>query len=144
MKQKILLVEDSPNDAELIMVSLKENRISNEIIWVKDGAEALKLLLGDGKKVAGQDDLLPAMVLLDLKLPKVDGLEVLQRLRADVRTKLLPIVILTSSDEESDKVKGYSYGANSYVCKPVDFQEFGRAVRDLGLYWVVLNESPLL
>lgn len=117
------------------MRALKKNNISNEVIVAHDGAEAIELLHGSGHG-------LPAIVLLDLKLPKVDGMEVLRRVRADPRTRLLPVVILTTSKEEQDLIHGYQLGANSYVRKPVDFAQFTEAVRQLGLYWLVLNESP--
>ncbi|MFY9531293.1 MAG: response regulator [Candidatus Acidiferrales bacterium] len=135
----ILLVEDNPDDEALALRALKKNNITNEVMVARDGAEALDILLGAGSR-AGSG--LPQVVLLDLKLPKVDGLEVLRRLRADQRTKLLPIVILTSSNEEQDRLKGYDFGANSYVRKPVDFGQFTEAVRQLGLYWLLLNELP--
>ena len=132
----ILLVEDNPDDVELTLRALKKNNISNEVIVAKDGAEALDIIFGDK---AGD---VPTLILLDLKLPKVDGLQVLERIRADERTKLLPVVILTSSTEEQDVVRGYSLGCNSYIRKPVDFDRFVKAVQELGLYWLVLNEPP--
>ncbi len=138
----ILLVEDNPDDELLTLRALKKNNILNEVVVARDGAEALDYVFGSGA-CAGRDlSALPAVVLLDLKLPKVDGLEVLRRLRADERTKLVPVVILTSSKEEQDLLAGYSLGANSYVRKPVDFIQFADAVRQLGLYWLVLNEPP--
>ena len=136
--RRILLVEDNPDDVDLTLRAFKKNNIANEIVVARDGAEALELLHGPGAAEAN----LPAVVLLDLKLPKVDGLEVLRRIRGDERTALLPVVILTSSLEERDLVKGYSLGANSYVRKPVDFADFLEAVKQLGLYWLVLNQSP--
>ena len=136
----ILLVEDNPDDVALTLRAFKKNNIANEIVVAEDGIRALDLLLGIG---AAQDKrLIPAVVLLDLKLPKIAGLEVLRRLRADARTKLIPVVILTSSKEEQDLINGYSLGANSYIRKPVDFTQFSEAVRELGLYWLVLNEAP--
>ena len=138
----ILLVEDNPDDEALTLRALKKNNIRNEVIVAHDGAEALEYLFGTGKFTGRNTDLIPQVVLLDLKLPKVDGLEVLRRLRADQRTKLLPVVILTSSTEEQDRIKGYDLGANSYVRKPVDFSQFIDAVRQLGLYWLILNEAP--
>jgi two-component system response regulator len=138
----IFLVEDNPDDEALTLRALKKNNISNEVIVARDGAEALEYLFGTGKYSGRDANLLPQVVLLDLKLPKIDGLEVLRRVRADKRTKLLPVVILTSSDEEQDRLNGYDSGANSYVRKPVDFNQFIEAVRQLGLYWLVLNEQP--
>ena len=140
--RRILLIEDNPDDVALTLRALRTHRVANEVVVVEDGVEALEYLLGEGK-YAGRDlrDQ-PAVVLLDLKLPKVDGLEVLRRLRADDRTRLLPVVVLTSSKEEQDLVAGYSLGANSYVRKPVDFEQFVEAVRQLGLYWLLLNEPP--
>lgn len=141
-KRIILLVEDNPDDQELTLRALKANNILNEVIVAQDGAEALDYLFGEGS-YAGRDlAVMPQVILLDLKLPKIDGLEVLKRMRADERTRLLPVVILTSSKEERDLVNGYGSGANSYVRKPVDFGEFREAVRQLGLYWLLLNEPP--
>jgi len=138
----ILLVEDNPDDEALTLRSLKKHHIGNQIFVVRDGAEALDFLFCTGAYVDRDPREMPQVILLDLKLPKVDGLEVLRRLRADERTHLLPIVILTSSNEEQDLIEGYKNGANSYVRKPVDFNQFLEAVRELGLYWVVLNEAP--
>jgi two-component system, response regulator len=138
----ILLVEDNPDDEALTLRAFKKNNIGNEIIVAHDGVEALEFLFGTGAYEGRDTGELPELILLDLKLPKMDGLEVLRHLRADDRTKLLPIVILTSSKEEQDLVNGYSLGANSYVRKPVDFNQFIEAVRQLGLYWLVLNERP--
>lgn len=138
----ILLVEDNADDEELTLRALKKNRITNNVVVARDGAEALDYLLATGSH-AGRDPMdLPQVVLLDLKLPKIDGLEVLRRLRSNERTKLLPVVILTSSNEEQDRLKGYGLGANSYVRKPVDFGKFTEAVGQLGLYWLLLNEQP--
>lgn len=136
----ILLVEDNPDDEALTLRALKKNNITNEVIVARDGAEALDHLFGTG----GQNGkaIRPQVILLDLKLPKIDGLEVLRRIRGDQRTKLLPVVILTSSNEERDRLQGYDIGANSYVLKPVDFVQFTEAVRQLGLYWLLLNEKP--
>lgn len=137
----ILLVEDDPDDEALTLRALKKNRILNEVKVTRDGVEALDYLFGRGE-YAGCDTLpQPQVILLDLRLPKLDGLEVLRQLRADKRTCLLPIVVLTSSDEERDIVESYRLGANSYVRKPVDFSQFSEAVRQLGLYWLVLNEG---
>ena len=128
----IALIEDNPDDEALTMRALKRNGIANDIVILRDGVEALDFLLDAAKPV-------PQLVLLDLKLPRIDGLELLKRLRSEPRTQLLPIVILTSSSEERDVIEGYRLGANSYVRKPVDFNEFSEAVRQLGLYWLVLN-----
>jgi two-component system, response regulator len=138
----ILLVEDNPDDEALTLRALTKNNIKNEVMVARDGAEALEYLHGTGKYAGRDTSKLPQVVLLDLKLPKVDGLEVLRTMRADPRTRLLPVVILTSSVEEQDRVSGYELGANSYVRKPVDFTQFLEAARQLGLYWLVLNESP--
>jgi two-component system, response regulator len=138
----ILLVEDNADDERLTLRALKKNSISNEVVVARDGAEALDYLFGTGAYAGRNLSVMPQVVLLDLKLPKVDGLEVLRRLRADDRTRLLPIVILTSSNEEADRISGYGLGANSYVRKPVDFNQFIEAARTLGLYWLVLNEPP--
>lgn len=138
----ILLVEDNPDDEALTLRALKKNNILNEVVVAHDGAEALDFLFATGPYTGRDIHIMPQVILLDLKLPKIDGLEVLRRLRADSRTKLLPIIILTSSSEETDIINGYNLGANSYVCKPVDFAQFVEAVRQLGLYWLVLNEAP--
>ncbi len=141
-KKVILLVEDNPDDVDLTLRAFKKNNILNEIAVARDGAEALDFLSASGK-FAGRDlNDVPQVILLDLKLPKVDGLEILRRIRADERTKLCPVVILTSSKEEIDLLNGYKSGANSYIRKPVDFNQFSEAVRQLGLYWLVLNEMP--
>ena len=141
-KKIILLIEDNPDDVELTMRALKKNNIQNEVVVARDGIEALDYLFGEGKYAGRNTTLLPQVILLDLKLPKLGGLEVLERLRTDPRTKLLPVVILTSSKEEQDLLSGYSRGANSYIRKPVDFNQFTEAVRQLGLYWLLLNEAP--
>jgi two-component system response regulator len=138
----ILLVEDNPDDEALTLRALKKNNILNGVVVAHDGVEALDYLFGTGTHAGRNPSHLPQVVLLDLKLPKVDGLEVLRRIRADERTKLLPVVVLTSSKEEQDLLKSYSLHANSYVRKPVDFTQFTEAVRQLGLYWLVLNEAP--
>lgn len=138
----ILLVEDNPDDEALTLRALKKNNILNGVVVAHDGVEALDYLFGTGTHAGRNPSPLPQVVLLDLKLPKVDGLEVLRRIRADERTKLLPVVVLTSSKEEQDLLKSYSLHANSYVRKPVDFTQFTEAVRQLGLYWLVLNEAP--
>ena len=142
MERNILLVEDNPDDVELTLRALKQYNVRNQIAVVRDGAEALDFLFASGAYAERSTCPMPAVVILDLKLPKVDGLEVLQRMRADERTKLVPVVILTSSKEERDMVNGYKLGANSYVRKPVDFTQFVEAARQLGLYWLVINEPP--
>ena len=140
----ILLVEDNEQDELLTLRAIKQNRVVNEVRVARDGQEALSMLGlrmgGDG--VDNESGHLPQVVLLDLKLPKIDGLEVLKEIRANPRTRLLPVVLLTTSNEETDIVSGYSLGANSYVRKPVDFDEFIEAVRQLGLYWLILNQNP--
>jgi two-component system, response regulator len=136
----ILLVEDNPDDVALTLRALKSHKIGNEVVVLQDGEQALDYLFGSNGGTAADD--LPALVLLDLKLPKVTGLEVLQHIRADERTRVLPVVVLTSSGEERDVVESYSLGANSYVRKPVDFLEFTEAARQLGLYWLILNRAP--
>ena len=138
----ILLVEDNQDDEALTMRALRKNNIGNELVVVRDGAEALDYLFCTGVYADRDPRKKPEVILLDLKLPKVDGLEVLRRIREDQSTHLLPVVILTSSKEDQDRIRGYSLGANSYVRKPVDFTEFVDAVRQLGLYWLVLNEAP--
>jgi CheY-like chemotaxis protein len=138
----VLLVEDNPDDVELAVRAFRKNNLLNEIVVANDGVEALDYLFGSGI-YAGRDlSVQPQLVLLDLKLPRIDGLEVLRRIRADDRTKLLPVVILTSSKEEQDLLQSYALHANSYIRKPVDFERFIDAVRQLGLYWLVLNEAP--
>ena len=131
----ILLVEDNPDDEKLTLRALKKNNVANPIVIARDGQEAVDYLFNPGKT-------LPGLVLLDLKLPKIGGLEILKRARADARTKLVPIVVLTSSKEDTDLVASYNLGCNSYIRKPVDFDQFSEAVRQLGLYWLVLNEPP--
>ena len=140
----ILLVEDNSDDEALTLRALKKNNIQNEVVVAHDGAEALDYLFGTGAHVSRDTSVMPSVILLDLKLPKLDGLEVLRRIRAHARTQLLPVVILTSSQEEQDIVNGYRLGANSYIRKPVDFSKFTEAVRQLGLYWLLLNEPPPL
>jgi two-component system response regulator len=138
----ILLIEDNPDDEALTLRALKKNNISNHVVVARDGVEALDYLFGTGAHSGRDISVHPQVILLDLKLPKVDGLGVLRKIRGDARTKLLPVVILTSSKEERDLLEGYDLGANSYVRKPVDFIAFVEAVRQLGLYWLVLNETP--
>jgi two-component system, response regulator len=139
----ILLVEDNPDDEALTIRALKKNNIGNRLAIVRDGVEAIDFLFCSGSYADRDPKDVPQVVLLDLKLPKIDGLEVLRRIRENETTRLLPVVILTSSKEEQDILKGYKLGANSYVRKPVDFEQFVEAVRQLGLYWLVLNEAPL-
>jgi two-component system response regulator len=141
-KKIILLVEDNPDDELLAIRALKKNNISNKVVVARDGVEALDYLFGTGAHAGRDMSEMPQIILLDLKLPKIDGLEVLRRLRSDERTKLLPVVVLTSSREEQDLTESYSLGANSYIRKPVNFAQFTEAIRQLGLYWLVLNESP--
>jgi two-component system, response regulator len=139
---EILLVEDNPHDAELTLRTLKKRRLANHLVWIKDGADALGYLFGasaDGSSAVAHT---PKVILLDLKLPKVDGLEVLRRLKSDERTKAIPVVVLTSSAEEQDLVKSYQLGVNSYIVKPVDFENFSDAVATLGMYWLLLNQRP--
>jgi len=138
----ILLVEDNPDDVELTLMALKDGNILNEVVVARDGAEALDYLFGTGKFEGRDVTKMPQVVLLDLKLPKVGGLEVLERLRADPRTELIPVVVLTSSSEEEDMMASYRLHANSYVRKPVEFHRFADAVRQLGVYWLLLNEAP--
>ncbi len=143
MKPKIiLLVEDNPDDVQLTLRALKKGNIMNEVVVAPDGVEALDYLFGTGKYSGRDTKVLPQLVLLDLKMPRMDGLEVLQRIRWDERTRLQPVVVLTTSSEEKDRVESYKLGANSYIRKPVDFNQFVEAVRQLGLYWLVLNEAP--
>lgn len=143
MKEKVILyVEDNESDEVLTLRALKANNIANQVVVVRDGAEALEYLFATGEYLSRDSADLPAVVLLDLKLPKIDGLEVLRRIRANAVTKILPVVILTSSTEQRDLIQGYSLGANSYVRKPVEFNEFADAVRQLGMYWLLLNEAP--
>lgn len=143
MKGKpILLAEDNPDDQQLALRAFKKSNLSNEIILVKDGVEALDYLLGTGPYAGAEPPCLPAVVLLDIKMPRKDGLEVLLEIRKNERTKFLPVVLLTSSKEEQDIIKGYELGVNSYVRKPVDFNEFLQAIQNLGLYWLILNEVP--
>lgn len=139
---EILLVEDNPNDVELTLYALKQNHLANHLEVVRDGAEALEFLFCTGRYAGRQIENGPKVVLLDLKLPKVDGLEVLRRVKADPRTRPIPVVVLTSSREERDLVESYELGVNSYIVKPVDFQQFTEAVRHLGMYWLLLNQPP--
>jgi two-component system response regulator len=143
MRDKIiLLVEDNPDDELLTLRALRKNNVLNEVVVARDGVEALDYLFGTGGHSGRDTAVMPQLILLDLKLPKIDGLEVLKRLRADERTRLLPVVILTSSREEQDMLDGYGFGANSYVRKPVNFEQFVQAIEQLKLYWLILNEAP--
>jgi two-component system response regulator len=143
MRDKIiLLVEDNPDDELLTLRALRKNNVLNEVVVARDGVEALDYLFGTGGHSGRDTAVMPQLILLDLKLPKIDGLEVLKRLRADERTRLLPVVILTSSREEQDMLDGYGFGANSYVRKPVNFEQFVKAIEQLKLYWLILNEAP--
>lgn len=141
-KTMILLVEDNPNEVVLTLRALKKNKIGDKVFVAKDGVEALDFLFCTNTYADRDPDEMPQLILLDLKLPKLDGLEALRRIRADERTHLLPVVILTSSNEEQDLVKGYKSGANSYIRKPVNFTQFEDFVKQIGLYWLVLNEAP--
>ncbi len=142
LNKTILLVEDNPDDVTLTLRALKQHNIQSEVVVARDGLEALDYLFGMGAHAGRDAGSMPQLILLDLKLPKIDGMEVLRRIRADNRTCLMPVVILTSSREEQDLVDGYTFGANSYIRKPVDFEEFVETVRQLDLYWLVLNETP--
>ena len=139
---EILLVEDSPEDAELTIRTLRRNKLANEVQVAEDGAEALDFLFCRGVHKERTFSHPPKLVLLDLKLPKVDGLEVLRAIRADARTKAIPVVILTSSKEQKDLIKGYNLGVSAYVQKPVDFQQFSEAIRQIGMFWMVINQAP--
>ena len=143
MKEKhILLVEDDPDDVKLTLKALEKSRITNKVEVAWDGVEALDYLFGRGKFEGRDLSIMPQLILLDLKMPKMDGIEVLRRMRSDERTKLLPVVVLTTSTEDRDRIESYKLGANSYIRKPVDFNQFADAVQQLGLYWLVLNEAP--
>jgi CheY-like chemotaxis protein len=140
---EIVLVEDDPNDAELITRSLRKHNLANKIVLLKDGAEALDFFLGPGRSAGKSAKGGPKVILLDIKLPKVDGIEVLRRLRADERTKEIPVVILTSSNQERDVAAAYKLGINSFVTKPIKFDEFAKVVAELGMYWLMLNVPPV-
>jgi two-component system, response regulator len=141
-KHIIMIVEDNEDDLELALRAFKHNNVLNEIVVARDGVEALDYLFGTGPHAGRDLCVMPEVVLLDLKMPRLGGLEVLQRIRADARTRYLPVVVLTSSDEEKDMIDSYHYGVNSYIRKPVDFKQFTEAVRQLSLYWMVLNQCP--
>ncbi len=142
MEKTILLVEDNPDDEMLTIRALKKNNILNEVIVARDGVQALDYLFAEGEHEGRDTSNQPQVILLDLKLPKIDGHEVLKRIKSDERTKLLPVVVLTTSNEDQDVIASYQLGANSYIKKPVDFDQFIKAVGQLGLYWLVLNETP--
>ena len=139
---EILLVEDNPHDAEFMTRALKEGGFANKLHWVKDGQEALDFLMR-ANAYAGREDVLPRLILLDLKMPRLGGIELLERIKADDRTRHIPVVVMTSSNEEIDVIRSYDLGVNSYVVKPVEFDKFYKTVSDLGIYWVQLNKSPL-
>lgn len=142
MKSKfVLLVEDNPDDVKLTLKAFERSRLANEVEVASDGVEAIEFLFATGKHAGRDLSNMPAVILLDLKMPRMDGLEVLRRIRSDDRTKLLPVVVLTSSNEDKDRIESYRLGINSYVRKPVDFHQFVEAAQQLGLYWMVLNES---
>lgn len=141
-RKTLLLVEDNPDDVDLTLRALRKHNVVNEFVVARDGQEALDYLFCEGEYAGRENNGLPQVILLDLKLPRVDGLQVLERLRAEPRTRHVPVVVLTSSSEEQDVIRSYDLGANSYVRKPVDFAQFLEAARQLGLYWLVLNEVP--
>ncbi len=143
MKEKsILLVEDNPDDEALTIRALKKNNILNEVIVARDGAEALEYLFGTGRYEGRDKSELPELVLLDLRLPKLNGHQVLERIRSEELSRLLPVVMLTTSSEDEDRIKAYKFGANSFIRKPVDFEQFSDSIRQLGVYWLVVNEGP--
>ena len=139
---EILLIEDNPDEAELAIRSLRKNNLANNLVHIDDGAEALDYIFCRGSHQGNSMTFNPKVILLDLKLPKVSGLEILRQLKADDRTKMIPVVILTSSKEDSDLMEGYKLGTNSYIVKPVNFESFAKAIAELGLYWVILNQQP--
>jgi CheY-like chemotaxis protein len=141
-EDNILLVEDNPTDAELTMRALKRNNLANQVVWVKDGAEALEFIFATGRYSERDVENFPKLILLDLRMPKVDGLEVLQKIKADERSRRIPVVVLTSSQEDRDIVESYKLGVNSYVSKPVEFDDFINAVSTLGFYWMIINNPP--
>jgi len=139
---EILLIEDNPRDAELALRALKKRNLSNKLVWLKDGAEALEFFFGNGSPARVHLSRRPKAILLDLKLPKIDGLEILRQLKSHAETKFIPVIVLTSSREELDIVRSYKLGVNSYIVKPVDFDNFSEAVAQLGMYWLLLNQAP--
>lgn len=140
----ILIVEDNPNDAELAILALKEENLANNLTWLKDGVQALDFIFAEGEYAGRDIEKRPKLILLDLKMPKVGGIEVLQRIRADERTKNIPVVVMTSSKEEKDIIATYNLGVNSYIVKPVDFEKFNKSVREIGFYWLVVNHPPVV
>lgn len=140
---EILLVEDNPDDADLTIRELQKHKLANKLVWVKDGEEALDFIFGEGNYAERNSKHKPKVVFLDLKLPKIDGIEVLREIRNREETKLLPVVILSSSREDQDVISTYNLGVNSYIVKPVEFDDFSRAIREIGYYWVVTNQAPL-
>ena len=140
---EILLVEDNPNDAELTLLALEENHLSNHIVWLKDGKEALDFIFLEGKYEDDNRLFLPKVILLDLKMPKVGGLEVLRKLRENKATEMIPVVVLTSSKEDRDIVESYELGVNSYIVKPVDFDQFTESIKEIGYYWMLVNQPPV-
>jgi len=139
---EILIVEDNPNDAEMALRALKKNKLANNVLIVEDGDQALDFIFARGKYSRREKKIRPKIILLDLKLPKVDGLEVLKEIKSNEQTKIIPVIVMTSSKQETDMMKSYQLGVNSYIVKPVDFDKFVDAVRDLGLYWLLLNQQP--
>lgn len=142
MGKHILLVEDNPDDVKLTLKALERERIGNTVQIATDGVEAIEYLFATGKFAGRDTSIMPQVILLDLKMPRMDGLEVLQRIRSNEKTKLLPVVVLTTSNEDRDRIESYKLGANSYIRKPVDFKQFAEAVKQLGLYWLVINQAP--
>lgn len=140
---EILLVEDNPNDAELAMLALEKNNLSNHLIWLKDGKEALDFLFATGSYTSRDKKNTPKVILLDLKMPRVGGLEVLKKIREVEHTRKIPVVVLTSSKEDNDIIESYDLGVNSYIVKPVDFDKFNQSIQDIGYYWLLVNQSPI-
>jgi two-component system response regulator len=141
---EILIVEDNTNDAELAMMALKEERLANNIVWLKDGAEALDFIFAEGEYAWREIDNQPKLILLDLKMPKVGGIDVLKRIRGEEKTKNIPVAVMTSSSEEKDIIASYNLWVNSYIVKPVDFDKFTKCIKEVGLYWLVINHPPIL
>ncbi len=141
---ELLLVEDNPTDAELCIRALKKSNLANKLVWVKDGAEALDFIFAKGAYAGRTGMTVPKVILLDLRLPKVDGMEVLRQIKADQRTRTIPVVVLTSSKEDRDVAQSYQLGVNSFISKPVEFNEFARTVSELGLYWLLVNHAPVV